>query len=84
MAYLSFEEPELVDMRTSMGYVKDYNYRLRTSYDDASGLKPADAQFDICLDMFRNDPVLSTALDIVIEGVTNNGFKFYGKNWYRC
>lgn len=69
---------ELMETRSSQGYVKDFGFKFGS--DVVTGLKPADIHYDILLDMFRNDPVLSTAIDITVDAVTNNSFKFIGDN----
>jgi len=69
---------ELIDIRSSLGYVKDFNYGYTT--ESASALKPRDIHYDIVLDMFRNDPMLSAAIDVTVESATHNGVKFTGEN----
>ncbi len=69
---------DLLETRSSLGYVKDWNFKIRPN--PTTSLKPYDIHYDILLDMFRNDPVLSTAIDITVDAVTNNSFKFIGKN----
>ena len=69
---------DLLDTRASLGYVTDYSYKYGS--DTATGLKPPDVHYDILLDMFRNDPVLSTAISITVDATTNNSFKFIGDN----
>lgn len=68
----------LIDTRASRGIVKDFDFQY--GRDQATGLQPPDIHYDILLDMFRADPVLSTAFDITVDAVTQNGFRFLGKN----
>jgi hypothetical protein len=69
---------EIVEQRASLGVVKDFNYQVSPS--SSTTLKPNDIHYDILLEMFRNDPVLSSAIDICVEACTNNGFKLIGDN----
>jgi hypothetical protein len=69
---------DIIDVRSSRGVVKDFNFNFGS--DMTTGLKPSDIHYDILLDMFRRDPVLSTAIDITVDSCTNNSFKFIGDN----
>ncbi len=63
----------LVDIRASKGIVKDY----APATDNQIVQPPND--YGILLDMFRNDPVLWTAIDLTTDMVTYNGFNFTGR-----
>jgi len=67
----------IMELRASRGYVKDYALLGRMGTTEQ---KPKDVHYDILLEMFRNDPVMTTAFDITVESVTNNGYKFVGDN----
>lgn len=66
---------ELVNIRASSGIVKDYS----RSTGVAQIIEPPQ-QYEILLDMIRNDPVMWTALDLTVDMCTFNGFDFAGKN----
>ena len=65
---------EDLDMRASLGFVKDY-YKEEP---DNSTTPPAD--YNLLLEMFENDTVLSTAIDTTVDVGSSNGFHFEGKN----
>ena len=62
------------DTRASMGIVKDY---LQNVTDDK---QEPESSYDLLLDMFENDAVLTTAVDTTVDEVTNNGYMIIGKN----
>ena len=63
----------LMDIRASAGIVKDY----APTPNDVHDLNP---DLDVVLDMFRYDPVLSTALDLTVDLATYNGYDFVCKS----
>ena len=65
---------ELVDVRASMGIVKDY---IRPVGSAQTQSPPQD--YEILLDMARNDPILWTAIELTVDMVTSNGFDFFAK-----
>ena len=60
----------LLQVRSSKGIAKDYT---------PSNSIPTPATFALStfLDMMRNDPIISTCMDITTEAVTANGYYFY-------
>lgn len=64
---------ELLDVRASMGYAVDYRQTPQKAQSPPYFYK-------ILKDMFLNDPVLSTAIDITVDAVTYNSFDFIKKD----
>jgi len=64
---------DLIDVRASKGVPKDFVSSFSTS-------NQLDKQtMGIFLEMIRNDPICSSAMDITIETATSNGYNFYPK-----
>ncbi len=63
-----------VEIRASLGLVKDY-YKENVDFS----VEPP-ANYDLLLDMFENDTVLTTAIDTTVDVGTSSGFTLYGKN----
>ena len=66
------EYSDLLDTRASRGIVKDY-------FETAEDVKtPADMGllYDIHLDIYRSDPIISTAIDMTVDFVTGAGYYF--------
>jgi len=63
-----------LEIRASLGLVKDY----MESPSDKTQEPPSD--YNLLLEMFENDSVLTTALDTTVDVGSSNGFHFQGKN----
>lgn len=63
-----------MDIRASKGLVKDF------SKVQADKISQPPNDYNVLLDMFRNDPVLWTAIDLTADMVSHNGFNFLGEN----
>jgi len=64
-----------IDIRASLGIVKNYFDAVDNIHEPE-----IDILADVHLDMVRNDPVLSTAMDLTVDVTTANGYSFSGKN----
>ncbi len=62
------------DIRASLGIVKDY---MKEEADN-SVMPPSN--YNLLLEMFENDSVLSTAVDTTVDVGSAEGFRFEGKN----
>lgn len=63
-----------LNLRASIGIVKDYFQEE----PDFSVTPPSN--YNLLLEMFENDPVLSSAVDTTVDVGSASGFKFEGKN----
>lgn len=66
---------DLMQVRSSKGYVKD-----ETGAKDTNGkAESREHLMEVYLDMFLNDPIISTAIDTTVDVVTRNGFRLIPK-----
>lgn len=63
----------MADIRSSLGYIKDWNY------SDGRGQEPLNIEtgaYNTFMDMWKNDTVISLAFDKIVEVTTYKGFGF--------
>ena len=65
------ETPELLEVRESMGLVKDI-------YDPFVSVRQPLSEYRTMLDLIHRDPTLATAFDIIVDFATYRGFDFTG------
>ena len=71
VTYTSYEE--FIQTRASKSITKGYN-------ETGDDFQTPPQDYEIVLDMARNDPIIATALDLTVDLVTFNGFKFVSTN----
>lgn len=65
--------PELIQIRESMGLVKDV-------YDPLSSVKQPLSEYRTMLDLIHRDTTIATAYDIIVDFATYRGFDFTGSD----
>jgi hypothetical protein len=64
-----------VEIRASKGIVKDE----QSPKDTTAKAESRESSFEVYLEMFLSDPIISTAIDTTVDVVTRNGFRLVPK-----